>query len=138
MNKIVGAMEIFFATHRYFLCLQDDFYWDSDIDVSESRITLLRIVLQDEGVNIKHIASKLKLTKPSVSVMVDKLIAEWWLVKKQNSKDKRSVCVHMTNMGKEKMRELKHNMIRAIMPSFQKLTEEEIVQFTSLLEKLQK
>ena len=49
--------------------------------------------------NITELASKMQLTKPTVTVAVDKLIEKEYLFKVQSDEDRRSAHLHLTKKG---------------------------------------
>jgi DNA-binding MarR family transcriptional regulator len=71
---------------------------------------------QEEGFtnpNLGEIAKALKLSKPSVTVIVDKLASKGYIQKFQSDEDRRSFHVHLSAKGKKlvKMHGETHNKI---------------------------
>ena len=63
--------------------------------------------------NLGEIARALKLSKPSVTAIVDKLASKGYIEKFQSDEDRRSFHVHLSPKGKKlvKMHEETHNKI---------------------------
>ena len=63
--------------------------------------------------NLGEIAKALKLSKPSVTAIVDKLASKGYIEKFQSDEDRRSFHVHLSAKGKNlvKMHALTHNKI---------------------------
>jgi len=86
--------------------------------------------------NITELAKNLKLTKPTVTVAVDKLIEKDFLYKIQSDEDRRSAHLHLTEKDKiiNQMHDYYH---RRIAESFAgKLTSEELETLVGLLSKV--
>ena len=63
--------------------------------------------------NLGEIAKALKLSKPSVTAIVDKLASKGYIEKFQSDEDRRSIHVHLSAKGKSlvKMHAQTHNKI---------------------------
>jgi len=88
--------------------------------------------------NLTELAAALKLTKPTVTVQVDKLIEKELINKVQSDADRRSAHLHLTERGN--MINLMHEYAHKRMAEEirEKITPEEMVQFTTLLERIMK
>jgi DNA-binding MarR family transcriptional regulator len=63
--------------------------------------------------NLTELAVSLKLTKPTVTVAIDKLIEKNYVFKIQSDEDRRSTHLHLTGKGKQinQIHELAHKTI---------------------------
>jgi len=63
--------------------------------------------------NLTELAANLKLTKPTVTVAIDKLIEKNYVFKVQSDEDRRSAHLHLTEKGKQinQIHELAHKTI---------------------------
>ncbi len=63
--------------------------------------------------NITELASKLKLTKPTVTVAIDKLVEKEYVFKVKSDEDRRSAHLHLTVKGKliNQMHDYAHKLI---------------------------
>jgi DNA-binding MarR family transcriptional regulator len=86
--------------------------------------------------NITELASKLKLTKPTVKVAVDKLIEKEYVFKIQSDEDRRSAHLHLTEKGKliNQMHDYAHKSIAESI--IRKLNSKELFELTTLLNKV--
>ena len=86
--------------------------------------------------SITELARALRLTKPTVTVAVDKLIEKEYLRKVRSDEDRRSTHLHLTEKGNmiNKMHEFAHRQIADSIKS--KLDEKELQLLKSLLEKI--
>lgn len=86
--------------------------------------------------NITELAAKLKLSKPTVKVAVDKFIEKGYLYKVQSDEDRRSAHLHLTEKGKliNQMHDYYH---RKIAESFsKKLSSNELRTLIELMNKV--
>jgi DNA-binding MarR family transcriptional regulator len=86
--------------------------------------------------NITELARSLKLSKPTVKVAVDKLIAKDFLYKIQSDEDRRSAHVHLTEKGQliNQMHDYYHRRIAEFFS--RKLNGEELETLVGLLNKV--
>jgi DNA-binding MarR family transcriptional regulator len=88
--------------------------------------------------NLTELAITMKLTKPTVTVLVDKLIEKELVTKVQSDADRRSTHLHLTEKGKliNQMHQYAHR--RIVEEICKKITNDETVQLMMLLEKIMK
>jgi DNA-binding MarR family transcriptional regulator len=86
--------------------------------------------------NLTELATSLKLTKPTVTVAIDKLIERNYVFKVQSDEDRRSTHLHLTEKGKQinQIHELAHKTIADAICN--KLNHEEQQLLIGLLTKL--
>ena len=86
--------------------------------------------------NITELAIQLKLSKPTVKVVVDKLIEKDYIFKVQSDEDRRSAHIHLTEKGKliNQMHDYAHKRIAETLS--RKLSNEELNLFVELLNKV--
>jgi DNA-binding MarR family transcriptional regulator len=63
-------------------------------DLTHQQLRYLRVI-----VRMKNPSTELKLTKPTVTVLVDKLTAKGYVKRVQSDKDKRSQHLHLAKKG---------------------------------------
>ena len=96
----------------------------------------LEVISHLDNPNMTELASALRLSKPTVTVAVEKLIERDYLFKVQSDADRRSQHIHLTEKGKliNEMHDYGH---RRIVESFQRnLTKEELDELVRLLGKI--
>ena len=86
--------------------------------------------------NITELARSLKLTKPTVTVAVEKLIEKEYICKVRSDEDRRSTHLHLTEKGKliNKMHDYAHQRIAETLKS--KLEKNELKVLIELMEKV--
>jgi DNA-binding MarR family transcriptional regulator len=86
--------------------------------------------------NITELSRKLKLSKPTVTIVVDRLVVKDFVVKVHSDLDRRSTHLHLTEKGK--LINLMHDYAhRRMAESFTKsLTDSELKIFSELLGKV--
>lgn len=105
-------------------------------ELTSVQMHYLEIINRLENPNITELATEMQLTKPTVTVAVDKLIAKGYVNKVQSDDDRRSSHLHLTSKGMSinKMHEHAHDQFAELMR--ESLDETELEQLTVLLEKL--
>ncbi|MBI5833702.1 MAG: MarR family transcriptional regulator [Armatimonadetes bacterium] len=74
-------------------------------EVSMSQFPILRTLAKQPGVSLGELAERLGLRPPTVSRLVDDLVARGWVQRTQSTSDRRSVALSLTEAGDEMMRE---------------------------------
>ena len=75
----------------------------SGMDLSINEMHLLEAVgeKKPEGIPLYELAQRMDVSPPSVTVAINKLSKKGFVVKSKSEKDKRSVIVELTRMGKK-------------------------------------
>ncbi|MCX6120151.1 MAG: MarR family transcriptional regulator [Ignavibacteriales bacterium] len=68
-------------------------------DLTHQQLRYLRVIVRMKNPSISELATELKLTKPTVTVLVDKLTAKGYVKRVQSDKDKRSQHLHLAKKG---------------------------------------
>lgn len=86
--------------------------------------------------NLTELAAAMKLTKPTITVLVDKLIEKELVLKVQSDADRRNTHLHLTERGKliNQMHEYAHRRMAEEIEK--KINGEEAVELARLLEKI--
>jgi DNA-binding MarR family transcriptional regulator len=103
-------------------------------DLTTTQLNYLEIIGELDHPTITELASALGLTKPSVTIVVDRLVAKGFVSKQSSDTDKRSSLLHLTELGEQinKWHDYAHDyMIDFIM---RKLNNVETKAFISLLD----
>lgn len=105
-------------------------------ELTITQMHYLEMISELENPNLTELAVAMKLTKPTVTVLVDKLIEKELIYKVQSDADRRSTHLHLTERGKliNQMhgyahRRMSEDIVKKIYP-------DEVTQLTSLLEKI--
>ena len=106
------------------------------LNLTHTQMHYLETIHLLKNPNITELASKLKLTKPTVKVAVDKLIENDYLYKIKSDEDRRSAHLHLTEKGKliNQMHDYTHKRVSESISK--KLNNEEMETLVSLLNKV--
>jgi DNA-binding MarR family transcriptional regulator len=105
------------------------------LSLTHTQMHYLETINLLDNPSITELATSLKLTKPTVTVAVDKLIEKDYLYKIQSDEDRRSAHLHLTEKGKliNQMHDYYH---KRIAESFsRKLSNKELETLVGLLTK---
>ncbi|HZK94151.1 MAG TPA: MarR family transcriptional regulator [Prolixibacteraceae bacterium] len=107
-------------------------------DLTLTQMHYLEMINELENPNLTELASAMKLTKPTITVLVDKLIEKELVYKVQSDADRRSTHLHLSERGKliNQMHEYAHRRIVEQMEK--KIDVDEMAQLMALLEKIMK
>jgi DNA-binding MarR family transcriptional regulator len=96
----------------------------------------MRVILRLHNPNVTELAAELKLTKPTVTVLVDKLVSKGYIRRVPSDKDRRSTHLHIDEKGKkiEQLRDIAHQRMADQISSG--LSETETAILTELLKKI--
>lgn len=105
-------------------------------ELTVAQMHYLEVLNALENPNITELATEMRLTKPTVTVAIDKLIQKGYISKVQSDEDRRSSHLHLTKKGMliNKMHEHAHAQFAELMQ--ESLEPTELEQLTSLLDKL--
>lgn len=103
-----------------------------------SAISQLRLMLENEpmGVALKDLASRMQMTIPAASIMVDALVTRGYMERTPNPNDRRAVCIRLTDRGNALFDDIYARFHDQIDRRAQVLSEEELEMFTRIVEKL--
>jgi DNA-binding MarR family transcriptional regulator len=106
------------------------------LSLTHSQMHYLEIIHLLHNPNITELAKRLKLTKPTVTVAVDKLIEKDFLYKVKSDEDRRSSHLHLTEKGKliNQMHDYSHKCIAELIS--RKLNSEELEAFTGIFTRI--
>jgi len=107
-------------------------------ELTTAQMHYLEIINEMSNPNITELATEMRLTKPTVTVALDKLILKGYVTKIQSDEDRRSSHLHLTKKGMQinQMHERAHTQFAELMEEM--LEPNELEELTVLLEKLTK
>ncbi len=106
------------------------------MNLTVSQLQYLDAIASMENATVTTIASRLKVTKPSATAAVNRLIAQGYVRKIPSTQDGRVHILDLTAEG-EKLAKLKEKAVREYQAYIQKvLTPAELAAFESALQKL--
>ncbi len=107
-------------------------------ELTLTQMHYLEMISELANPNLTELAAAMKLTKPTITVLVDKLIEKELVYKVQSDADRRNTHLHLTERGKliNRMHEYAHRKIAEQIEK--KIDADEMAQLTMLLEKIMK
>jgi len=105
-------------------------------DLTATQLNYLEIIGELENPTITELASAMRLTKPSVTIIVDRLVAKGFVRKVQSDSDRRSSHLHLTESGEQinKRHDYAHDFVIGLIE--RKINKQEVKSFTLLLDKI--
>jgi len=107
-------------------------------ELTTAQMHYLEIINEMSNPNVTELATEMRLTKPTVTVALDKLLLKGYVTKIQSDEDRRSSHLHLTKKGMQinQMHERAHTQFVELMQ--ETLEPKELEDLTVLLEKLTK
>ena len=99
-----------------------------------SEFRVLGILMRNEDMPISRIGSWMRVSKPNMTTVIDKLISEEKVKRKQDPTDRRIVKISLTKTGREYMRKCRNEMHEAVKKELSSLSSEEIDSLLNSLE----
>ncbi len=105
-------------------------------DLSQQQLHYLQVIVRLQNPTITELARKLKLTKPTVTVLVDKLVSRGYVRRVPSDSDRRVTHLHIDEKGKivEQIQKSAYKKMEDRISS--ELDESEIAMLTDILKKL--
>lgn len=105
-------------------------------DLTSTQINYLETIQKLGNPNITELSSSLGLKKPSVTLVVDRLIVKGCVYKTQSDEDRRSSHLHLTEVGRQI--NLRHDYAHASLADLvtERLDADELNLFSTLLNKI--
>jgi DNA-binding MarR family transcriptional regulator len=105
-------------------------------DLTQQQFHYLQVIVRMKNPNLTELAGELGITKPTVTVLVDKLVEKGYVSRVKSDEDRRTVHLHINKKGARinALREVAYNRIAEKIKSG--LSETETAIFTELLKKL--
>lgn len=105
-------------------------------ELTATQFHYLEIIGELENPTITELAIAMKLTKPSVTAAIDRLVVKGLVRKVHSDIDKRSSHLHLTEFGEQinKRHDFAHDFVIDLIAK--KLSQDEMTSFTLLLNKI--
>lgn len=82
--------------------LEEDMKQESDLkNLTTRQLNCIELVKNMKNPTLSELAQKLNITKPSTSVMLDRLKEHGYLIRVKSDNDRRSAHVHLTDKGEK-------------------------------------
>lgn len=105
------------------------------LNLSFSHLRALHLLAQDHVLTMKDLAEQLKLTPPSVTVLVRRLVQIGLVERTPHAEDNRVVLLKLTEAGHALLTQLTQEQIGAMADLLRGLSQQEQIQFLDLLER---
>lgn len=105
-------------------------------NISCSELAVLKLLCENEGVNITEVALSLRITKSAASQLVSKLERKGFVKRNRNIFDKKVNCLYATEIAKQQYIENSNKYNDVIKEVADKMGEEDSNELSRLLEKL--
>lgn len=105
-------------------------------DLTQQQLHYLQVIFRLHNPTITELSRELKLTKPTVTVLVDKLVSKGYVRRVPSDSDRRVTHLHIDEKGKiiEQIRKLAYKQLEKRIGS--ELNEAEIAILTDIFKKL--
>ena len=105
-------------------------------DLTTTQLNYLEVVGELHNPTLTELAAAMGLTKPSVTIIVDRLVAKGFVRKVHSDVDRRSSHLHLTELGEQinKRHDYAHDYMVSLI--IKKLDKNEAKLFSLLLEKI--
>lgn len=106
------------------------------MDLTATQMSYLESIDELKNPSITELSTNLKLKKPSVTVVVDRLMQKGCVYKTHSDEDRRSTHLHLTEVGKQinQRHELAHQYLIELFS--RKLSVEELTKLNEIFDKI--
>ncbi len=109
---------------------------DFEVMLSPPEFMALKFFEEHAGETVSDCAEEMCVSRPTVSVLIQKLIKRGFLTKKTDSKDKRSIRLALSKKGQETMEKVQDHLRKVGDPVFDVLNAQEKEQLKKNLLKI--
>ncbi len=108
-----------------------------DVVLTKPQINIFFFVgHHQEGVSVKDIAKFLNVTKGAVTQFIDALVEKNLMKREEDARDRRLQRIRLTEFAESRFDQVKQSYYLSLNKLFDALTDQEVEQLVSLLEKL--
>jgi MarR family transcriptional regulator, transcriptional regulator for hemolysin len=104
--------------------------------ISAARLQALAVLAERGPLTMGALSRRLGTTAHNVTKLVDGLEAEGLVERRDDASDRRAVSLHVTEAGREAERRLVQAHVDAVLEPFLDLSDAELAELTSLLDRL--
>ena len=110
------------------------FYTRSHYGLSPLQINVLLLLSDGETPSMSQIASRLDISKPNVTPIIDRLIREGYVQRVSNETDRRIINISATQKGQELIQTIRTDMSHMLQERFSSHTEAEFKEFMDAID----
>ena len=104
-----------------------------DLNIHPGQCGMLWVLNKHDGVSQKELAEKMRITPPSITVMIRKMEAEELIEKHQDEKDQRIARIYITEKGRKIAENMDDALHQLEKEAFANMSEQEIMLLHRLL-----
>jgi DNA-binding MarR family transcriptional regulator len=104
--------------------------------IPQSQWLVLRLVYQNEGINIKELAGQLGISSSAATQLVDSLVKKGYLERKSDLEDRRMIKIKLSSKSHEMMEKQQTRAFEQISSLFDILSDDELRQYSELSQKV--
>ncbi|MCX6733639.1 MAG: MarR family transcriptional regulator [Candidatus Peregrinibacteria bacterium] len=109
---------------------------EKNTPITPSQWAVMTIVMEKKGLGIKEIAEKLEMTSSAATQLVDGLVENGYLKRKNNTTDRRAILLEISPKHAKKMNEIKEKAIERFTTLFGALNDKELATYIKLQKKI--
>lgn len=110
-----------------------------DAVLGKPQVMILFFIYENKGVaSVKEIAKFLQVTSGAITQFTNGLVAKKLVKREENFLDRRSINIMLTTQAKKDFNNFKQQYIESASKSFTEFNDQELEQFTKLIEKIKK
>ena len=80
-------------------CIENDSKFISDLNISDSEYNFIKTLITCKNMNSKSIANKMRLSPSRVSRIIDNMVINGYLSRKNAKEDRRNININLTKKG---------------------------------------
>ncbi len=104
--------------------------------ITPSQWAVLAIVTKKEDISIKELGKCLGITSSAATQLVDELVNKEYLVRENNTRDRRALSLRLSDQHKKRMADMKARNLQRFTAMFNVLTDKELAQYAALSKKI--
>ena len=107
-----------------------------EVAITSSQGFVLRFVAKNNSVNVKAITQAFNITSSAATQLVDGLVDNGYLVRKNSSDDRRIITLSLSEKAKKLFKGFKEQGLQKMIETFDALTDKELEQYANLNKKI--
>ncbi len=106
-------------------------------ELSMAQVQMVMVVQASTDATISHLAEKLKVSPPSASCMVDRLVEKGVLLRERSEQDRRKVVVRLSDSAAEHAGQMETAVLAAFLDLVEKVGPETAEKWCEVLERIE-
>jgi DNA-binding MarR family transcriptional regulator len=105
-----------------------------NINITKQQFELLYKISTNNKKTMSYYSKEMLISKPNLTIIVDKLINEELIIRSFNPKDRRVIYLEITEKGSQYLNEYKNKIREEVIKKFSSLDEENVKKFNEIIE----